>query len=71
MGCKIDTLNVVTHKVVSQTTSKHIFTIRALCGYFEVYDMEIQKQYDTPFVQDNYTCEECLSAEGLRLLGLL
>jgi hypothetical protein len=33
--------------------------------------MEIQKQYDTPFVPNNYTCEECLSAEGLRLLGLL
>lgn len=62
-------MDKITHKLDSQNHSKHIFTIRGLCGYFEVYDLNVHKQYDTPFVQEDYNCAECLMEEGLGLLG--
>ena len=64
-------MNEITHKLDSQNHSKHIFTIRGLCGYYEVYDLEVHKQYDTPFIEEDYNCEECLREEGLALLERL
>ena len=61
----------ITHKLDSQTHSKHIFTIRGLCGYYEVYDLEIHKKHQTPFIREGFNCEECLREEGLALLDRL
>ena len=64
-------MNEITHKLDSQNHSKSTYTIRALCGYFEVYDLEIHKKHQTPFIREGFNCEECLREEGLALLERL
>ena len=69
----MDTLNkdVITHRFHYQHHNANTYTVWGLCGYAEVYDMDVKKKWDTPFIRDNYTCEECKMQLGLEMLGAL
>jgi hypothetical protein len=62
----------VTHKRSGCSEKGRIYTIKALCGYFESYDMGYNKKFQTPFISTpDYTCEDCKAAYAMEVLGNL
>lgn len=73
MGRNKDTvmkMHKITHMHTVSAQKGRTFTINALCGYFEVYELVTGQRWDTPFIGTNdFTCEDCKAEYALQLLA--
>lgn len=61
--------DVVTHKFSGSKHEGKFYTIWALCGYIEDYDLDDRKKWQTPFIREDYTCEDCLATYAMDMLA--
>jgi len=61
-----------THSYFSSESNGHTSTLYAVCGYFETFDLGVQKQHDTGFIVDGeISCEDCNSILAMNMLARL